>query len=179
MGIAETIRWAKNEWGIITKGDQMSLQERARWLGDWVPFGARTIVYGSLSLMFGPLTPDHRASLWAMKAWSKKSLQALRIPLEVEGTHLVPSGGLMYASNHQSLVDILVLGAALPGNLKWATKRSIMKVPFLGWHLQLSGHVPVDRRAGSRAAAVLSIVPMRNRPPGFPPFIASDASIES
>jgi 1-acyl-sn-glycerol-3-phosphate acyltransferase len=59
----------------------------------------------------------------------------------------------MYATNHQSLVDILVLGAALPGNIKWATKRSIMKVPFLGWHLQLSGHVPVDRKAGNRAAA--------------------------
>ena len=28
-----------------------------------------------------------------------------------------------------------------------------MKVPFLGWHLKLSGHVPVDRNAGNRAAA--------------------------
>lgn len=153
MGIGDTIRWAKNEWGILAKGDQMSVGERLRWLGDWVPFGARTVAYGSLSLMFGPLTPDHRASLWAMKAWSKSSLKGLDIPFVVEGSHLVPAGGLMYASNHQSLVDILVLGAALPGNLKWATKRSIMNVPFLGWHLRLSGHVPVDRKAGSRAAA--------------------------
>jgi len=65
----------------------------------------------------------------------------------------VPAGGVMYASNHQSLLDILVLGATLPGDIKWATKRAIMKVPFLGWHLALSGHVPVDRRAGKQAAA--------------------------
>lgn len=153
MGISDTLRWAKNEWGILAKGDQMSAAERVRWLRQWVPFGARTVVYGSLSLAFGPLTADHRASLWAMKQWSKSSLAGLNIPYEVEGTHLVPAGGLMYTSNHQSLLDILVLGAALPGNLKWATKRSIMKVPFLGWHLALSGHVPVDRNAGSRAAA--------------------------
>ncbi len=153
MGIEETIRWAKTEWGILAKGDQMSLPERMRWLRQWVPFGARTAAYGTLSLTLGPLTSDHRASLWAMKQWSKSSLTALRIPYEVEGAHRVPAGGLMYASNHQSLLDILVLGAALPGNLKWATKRSIMKVPFLGWHLAMSGHVPVDRNAGSRAAA--------------------------
>ena len=27
-----------------------------------------------------------------------------------------------------------------------------MNIPFLGWHLRLSGHVPVDRRQGRRAA---------------------------
>jgi 1-acyl-sn-glycerol-3-phosphate acyltransferase len=29
----------------------------------------------------------------------------------------------------------------------------MMNVPFLGWHLKLAGHVPVDRRSGARAAA--------------------------
>src|SRR5262249_9687576 len=46
-----------------------------------------------------------------------------------------------------------VLGGVLPGDFKWAAKRSLMKIPFLGWHLQLAGHVPVDRRSGARAAA--------------------------
>src|SRR5262249_7822847 len=59
----------------------------------------------------------------------------------------------VYCSNHQSLLDILVLGSVLPGDFKWAAKRSLMKIPFLGWHLQLAGHVPVDRSSGSRAAA--------------------------
>ncbi|MEO7328674.1 MAG: lysophospholipid acyltransferase family protein, partial [Minicystis sp.] len=40
-----------------------------------------------------------------------------------------------------------------PGDFKWAAKRSLLKIPFLGWHLALAGHVPVDRQAGSRSAA--------------------------
>ncbi|MEZ4440338.1 MAG: lysophospholipid acyltransferase family protein [Polyangiaceae bacterium] len=153
MGVKETFDWVTREWGIIARRDEMSLADAARWLRQWVPFGAKTIGYGTVSLTAGPLTPDYQASAWAQKQWSRSALEGLRITAEVHGEHLVPGGGLMYASNHQSLLDILVLGAVLPGDLKWATKRSIMNVPFLGWHLRLAGHVPVDRQAGSRAAA--------------------------
>lgn len=153
MGVRDTFEWAKNEWGIIARREEMSPREMARWLGQWVPFGARTAAYGTISLTLGPVTPDRMASTWAMKQWSRASLEALDVRAAIEGEHRVPDGGYLYASNHQSLLDILVLGALLPGDLKWAAKRSIMKVPFLGWHLQLAGHVPVDRRAGRRAAA--------------------------
>jgi 1-acyl-sn-glycerol-3-phosphate acyltransferase len=73
--------------------------------------------------------------------------------VEASGAENVPPGAFVYCSNHQSIVDILVLGGVLPGDLKWAAKRSLMNIPFLGWHLRLGGHVPVDRRSGARAAA--------------------------
>jgi 1-acyl-sn-glycerol-3-phosphate acyltransferase len=41
----------------------------------------------------------------------------------------------------------------LQGDFKWAAKRELMKIPFLGWHLRVAGHVPVDRQAGKRTAA--------------------------
>jgi len=151
MGVKSTIDWVRNEWGILTKGDEMSAREKVRWIAQWVPFGTRTMFYGSISLIAGPFTPQHSASLWAMRAWSKSALRAINISVDIAGEENVPSGGVVYAANHQSLLDILVLGAALPGDFKWATKRSIMNVPFLGWHLKLSGHVPVDRRGGKRA----------------------------
>jgi 1-acyl-sn-glycerol-3-phosphate acyltransferase len=131
----------------------MSLDERARWLRQWVPMGARTVGYGTISLTLGPLTRDHSASLWAMKQWSRACIEGLKIQAECHGGEHVPEGGFMFASNHQSLLDILVLGATLPGDFKWAAKRSLMKIPFLGWHLRLAGHVPVDRESGKRAAA--------------------------
>jgi len=119
----------------------------------WVPFAARTVWYGSLSLLGGPLTRDHAASLWAMRRWSQTSTKGLSIRVEAEGLENVPDGAFVYASNHQSIVDIIVLGSVLPGDYKWAAKRSLLNVPFLGWHLRLAGHVPVDGRAGSRTAA--------------------------
>ena len=148
----KTIQWARDEWGIFARREEMGAREMTRWLRQWVPFGARTIGYGTVSLTLGPLTPEHAASTWAMKAWSKASLTGLGIDATVRGADRVPPGGLLYAANHQSLLDILVLGAVLPGDLKWAAKRSLMNIPFLGWHLALSGHVPVERRAGRRAA---------------------------
>lgn len=119
----------------------------------WGPFAARTMAYGTVSIALGPVT-NRAASLWAMQRWCRSSSKALRIVPEIEGLENVPaSGAFVYCSNHQSIVDIIVLGATLPGDYKWAAKRSLMKIPFLGWHLAIAGHVPVDRRSGARGAA--------------------------
>jgi 1-acyl-sn-glycerol-3-phosphate acyltransferase len=131
----------------------MDLYTAYRATRQWVPFASRTVAYGTVSLTLGPLTRDRRASLWAMQRWCRSSARALDIDVVADGLENVPSGAFVYCSNHQSLLDILCLGGVLPGDFKWAAKRSLMKIPFLGWHLQLAGHVPVDRSAGSRAAA--------------------------
>jgi 1-acyl-sn-glycerol-3-phosphate acyltransferase len=134
----------------------MKVREAVRATAHWVPFVARTMGYGAISLGVGPLTREHRASLWAMRAWCKSSVRSLDIRVHASGLDNVPQrGSFVYCSNHQSLVDILVLGSVLPGDYKWAAKRSLMKIPILGWHLRLSGHVPVDRGAGPQAAAAV------------------------
>ncbi len=127
---------------------------KSAWLitRQWVPFTLRTMFYGTVSLTLGPLTPQRSASLWAMRRWCQASARGLDIDIQVSGLENVPPGVFIYCSNHQSVLDILVLGAVLPGDFKWAAKRSLLKIPFLGWHLQLAGHVPVDRTVGSRAA---------------------------
>lgn len=48
-------------------------------------------------------------------------------------------------ANHQSLLDILVVCAALPLNFKFLAKRELFFVPFLGWAMACAGYVPVDR----------------------------------
>lgn len=131
----------------------MDLKTAIRATRQWVPFASRTALYGTISLTLGPLTRDRSASLWAMRNWCRSSARALAIDVEAIGMDDVPAPPFVYCSNHQSLLDVLVLGGALPGDFKWAAKRSLMKIPFLGWHLQLAGHVPVDRKAGARAAA--------------------------
>ena len=134
----------------------MKLREAVRATTHWVPFVARTVGYGVVSLGIGPLTREHRASLWAMRAWCRSSVRGLDIQVDASGLENVPQDGpFIYCSNHQSLVDILVLGSVLPGDYKWAAKRSLMRVPVIGWHLRLSGHVPVDRGAGPHAAAAV------------------------
>ncbi len=130
------------------------LRQYARAAKQWGPFAAKTAWYGSISCALGPLTREHQASLWAMRTWCRSSVKGLSIRVDATGLENVPtSGAFVYAANHQSIVDIIVLGSVLPGDYKWAAKRSLFKTPFLGWHLRLAGHVPVDRSSGSRAAA--------------------------
>lgn len=155
MGLKDTLNWARTEWGIFRKGGEMGWAQRGRWAKQWIPFGVRTIAWGTLSITAGPFT--HGAvSTWCAKKWSKSSAKGLDIDIRATGHENVPDGGFVYASNHESLVDILVLGAALPGDFKWAAKRSVMNVPFLGWHLRLAGHVPVDRNQGKEAAMAVT-----------------------
>lgn len=131
----------------------MNFQDAIRAVRQWGPFIARTAGYGTLSIVAGPFTPDHSASTWAMRRWCKQSARALDITIDVAGTENVPAdSSFVYCSNHQSMLDILVLGAVLPGDFKWAAKRELMRIPFLGWHLRLAGHVPVDRGKGPKAA---------------------------
>ena len=151
MGLKSTIQWVRTEWGIFRKGGEMGVRERARWVRQWVPFGTRTIGWAIVSLTGGPFSKG-RVSTWAATRWSRSSAKGLNIAIDADGLDNIPEGGLVYASNHESLVDILILGAVLPGDFKWAAKRSVMNIPFLGWHLRLAGHVPVDRSQGKNAA---------------------------
>ena len=130
------------------------LADAIRAVRQWGPFIVRTAGYGTISLVAGPLTREHSASMWAMRQWCQKSAKALEIDIDASGMENVPKDtSYVYCSNHQSMLDILVLGAVLPGDYKWAAKRELMRVPFLGWHLKLSGHVPVDRGKGPKTVA--------------------------
>ena len=151
MGLKSTVQWVRTEWGIFRKGKEMGVRERARWMRQWVPFGARTIGWAILSLT-GGLVTNGRVSTWAATRWSRSSARGLNIAIDADGLDNIPEGAVIYASNHESLVDILILGAVLPRDFKWAAKRSVMNIPFLGWHLRLAGHVPVDRNKGKDAA---------------------------
>ncbi len=48
-------------------------------------------------------------------------------------------------ANHQSLLDILAVCAAVPINFKFLAKRELFQIPLMGWAMALVGYIPVDR----------------------------------
>lgn len=41
----------------------------------------------------------------------------------------------------------------LPAQLRIAAKKSLFRVPFMGWHLTRAGHIPIDRSSTQNAIA--------------------------
>ncbi|MBU9888493.1 MAG: 1-acyl-sn-glycerol-3-phosphate acyltransferase [Candidatus Omnitrophica bacterium] len=59
--------------------------------------------------------------------------------------NIQPGKNYLVVSNHQSLLDILAVTAALPLNFKFLAKKELFFVPFMGWAMACAGYVPVDR----------------------------------
>jgi len=59
--------------------------------------------------------------------------------------HLQKGKHYLIVANHQSLLDILMVCAALPLNFKFLAKRELFQIPFMGWGMASAGYIPVDR----------------------------------
>ena len=56
--------------------------------------------------------------------------------------------------NHLSNADIPII-SCLPWDMKWVAKAELLKVPVVGWLMQLAGDIPVDRKSKMSRARVL------------------------
>jgi 1-acyl-sn-glycerol-3-phosphate acyltransferase len=55
-----------------------------------------------------------------------------------------PKKTYVIVSNHQSLMDILVLFRTF-FHFKWVSKKSMFRMPLLGWNMRLNGYIPIER----------------------------------
>ena len=103
------------------------------------------------------VTWDTRGATWfARRLWAPTLLWVAGTRVEVEGAeHVDPRRPTLYASNHQSSIDIPVLFVALPVNLRFIAKEQLRWVPLVGWYLQMAGHILIDRSNRTRAIASL------------------------
>ena len=62
----------------------------------------------------------------------------------------------VFLGNHQSEMDVLMLGAMFPKYCSVAAKSSLRRTPFLGWFMILSGTIFIDRQNSKDARAALS-----------------------
>ena len=66
-------------------------------------------------------------------------------PMRVEGREKIdPSQVYVAVSNHQSMLDILVIHS-LFFHFKWVSKRENLYIPFVGWNMILNRYVVLDR----------------------------------
>src|SRR5580658_5079335 len=83
------------------------------------------------------------------------------IRIVATGLETVPPGtACIFMSNHVSNLDPPVLLPFIPGRTSAFLKRSLMRIPVLGYGFKLGGFIPVDR-TGSAAHAQESVAAAR------------------
>jgi 1-acyl-sn-glycerol-3-phosphate acyltransferase len=111
-----------------------------------------TIVLGTLSLGSSLFQKTGYFAHWCARTWSRLILATTGVRVQVSGIErLEPGRTYVFVANHQSIYDIPILFASLPYQLRIIAKESLGHVPFLGWHLRRTGHMPVDRRRPDRS----------------------------
>lgn len=64
--------------------------------------------------------------------------------LRVEGRWPEAAGAYVVVSNHQSILDILLM-SRMPHEMKWIAKEELFRVPWIGWMLRMSGDIAIRR----------------------------------
>jgi 1-acyl-sn-glycerol-3-phosphate acyltransferase len=93
-------------------------------------------------LITGDVMPLYRASMFVVRT----AFRVAGVRILVEGLESVPIGvACIFMCNHVSNLDPPVLIPLIPGRTSVFLKRSLMKIPLLGYGMRLAEFVPVDR----------------------------------
>jgi 1-acyl-sn-glycerol-3-phosphate acyltransferase len=100
------------------------------------------------------LSPTARAADRVTKRWCRAMLALVGCAVRVEGNRGASSGAsVIFAANHASYLDVVVLLAALTSDVHFVAKRELLRTPVVGTAIRKAGHVTVERGRGSRSVA--------------------------
>ena len=111
----------------------------------WTGCGLSTAFWATVSILGSLVSSRGRLQHCCMRRWSRDNLWLSRVRVEIEGLrHIDNSRPQLLVANHSGLHDILSLSAHLPIQFRWVAKKSLFRVPFMGWHMRRSGYIPID-----------------------------------
>jgi 1-acyl-sn-glycerol-3-phosphate acyltransferase len=127
-----------------------------RSLGVWVAICAATIVFGLPAIPLGLLPPRGEWFLRLARGWARVILAASGVSVRiVHPERLSADRSFVIAPNHESFYDIPLLFAVLPMSVRFLAKRSLFRLPILGWSMAAAGFLPVDRKDRSRSRGLV------------------------
>jgi 1-acyl-sn-glycerol-3-phosphate acyltransferase len=95
----------------------------------------------SWALLTGDIGPLYRWSMWIVRT----GLKLGRIRVEISGRENIPVRPAIFMSNHVSNLDPPILLPLFPYRTAFFIKRSLLRIPIVGYGMRLAGFIPVDR----------------------------------
>lgn len=101
------------------------------------------------TLLTGNITFLYRTALFVVRTGLR--VAGIRIDFH-QRSPLDPGQRYIFLSNHISNLDPPILIPLLPGRVSVFLKRSLMKIPILGYGMKLASFIPVDRDGRTESA---------------------------
>jgi 1-acyl-sn-glycerol-3-phosphate acyltransferase len=117
-----------------------------------------TLLISLLTLFMTLVLRREAASVQGLAAWWAASIcKAGGVEVAVAGSEqLDPETPYIFAANHQSQFDILVLQGFLGVDFRWLAKKELFRVPIWGPAMRRAGYIPIDRSHGRQAIKSLN-----------------------
>lgn len=106
-------------------------------------------LYGVFVSIFLTLIGKQGISQWAAGRCFKYSMimtTGVEFVIEDPNNVLGTTRPAVFIGNHQTELDVLMLGTMFPKYCSVTAKASLKKTPFLGWFMALSGSIFIDRK---------------------------------
>ena len=121
-----------------------------------ISFYSGTTIFAFFSIIL--LLFPRKYILYSLKLWSNYLsillLIIFRINYRIEGQF--PKSQVIYAIQHQSVWETIILADQLPGIQAIIMKKELINIPIIGWLFRHSGAVPLDR--GKKVQSMRSLL---------------------
>ncbi|NOZ77651.1 MAG: 1-acyl-sn-glycerol-3-phosphate acyltransferase, partial [Acidobacteria bacterium] len=120
----------------------------------WPTVVVLTVIFSSCAVLISLLAPRGRPGLYLARIWARLLLVIAGVRFRVEGGEKLDlTKSYVIMANHESLIDVPAIMAALPSRLggRILAKESLFRIPFIGWAMRRLGFLPVDRAHRSTA----------------------------
>jgi lysophosphatidate acyltransferase len=115
--------------------------------------------YGVVVSIFLRLVGYGRISQWATARSFKYVMRlttGVTFKIDDPNDYLNKTRPAVFIGNHQTELDVLMLGCIFPKYCSVTAKSSLKRMPFLGWFMALSGTVFIDRSNSTSARSAMS-----------------------
>ena len=130
-----------------------------------------TAACGSFSLFVSLFEKSGRVQHRIAKVWARGCIKISGSRLRVHNPeNLRKHPVAVYAANHTSYMDTPVIFSTLPFQFRILAKKELWTMPFIGWHLNRSGQIPVDTVSANSTVSSLGAA-VRALRAGMPLFV--------
>lgn len=116
-----------------------------------------TILTAVITIIGSALGMGHSWGYYPAKWWSRLFCLMTFVKVTVRGRENIDSKtSYVFVANHQGAYDIFSIYGYLNHNFRWMMKKSLEKIPFVGYSCKVSGQIMVDSSSPAAVKATMS-----------------------